>query len=103
LADALYSNDPQGLLSQAAAELRRLSSEVDVLRNCLFQMQEAAKQRAEPVAWMDPDYTDPRKRLEMLFHFVSHETGPIGDFWVPVYTHPAPDDTALRERLGEKA
>ena len=28
LADALYSNDPKGLLSQAAAELRRLHEEV---------------------------------------------------------------------------
>jgi hypothetical protein len=31
LADALYSNDPQGLLSQSAAELRRLHAENEML------------------------------------------------------------------------
>jgi hypothetical protein len=46
----------------------------------------------EPVAWMNPDYTDPRRRLETDFHFVSPETGPPDEDWVPLYTQ---DDTAL--------
>ena len=38
LADALYSNDPQGLLSQAAAELRRLSAVNEELLEALIEM-----------------------------------------------------------------
>ena len=36
LADALYSNDPQGLLSQAAAELRRLHEENQRLKTVMI-------------------------------------------------------------------
>lgn len=100
-------NSPNTRDKAASKELRRLHEENIRLKDCLFQMQEAAKQLAaqpkaekqEPVAFI----TNRRQRMNVEIRPNSFVFQPKSTDWeIPLYTHPQPKREPLTiEQLRE--